>query len=184
MIHMAKHPSMSDGTRARTEVWKMPSRMPATVNTPPTTAHVVVTKWYHARRFSATMICTGDSAYENCAARARHRQALWWSLSGSTTTAIYCSDLRWRQRKGERAPRASFHEASHECTRLSMEQHANKHGVRQVGVMQRRIRANQGCRAGLHVHGTCMLAPRRRWGHRHTLAVRVHRACLPALITS
>ena len=41
--------------------------MPATVNTPPTTAQVVVRKWYHARPFSATMICTGDSAYETCA---------------------------------------------------------------------------------------------------------------------
>ena len=41
--------------------------MPATVNTPPTTAQVVVRKWYHARPFSATMICTGDSAYDTCA---------------------------------------------------------------------------------------------------------------------
>ena len=49
--------------------------MPATVNTPPTTAQVVVRKWYHARPFSATMICTGDSAYETCAASGEHEDA-------------------------------------------------------------------------------------------------------------
>ena len=51
----------------RTEVCSRPSQMPATVNTPPTTAQVVVRKWYHARPFSATMICTGDNAYETYA---------------------------------------------------------------------------------------------------------------------
>ena len=41
--------------------------MPATVNTPPTMAEVVVTKWYHGRVCSATMIWMGDRSYENCA---------------------------------------------------------------------------------------------------------------------
>lgn len=44
-----------------------PSTMPATVNTPPTMAEVVVTKWYHGRVCSATMIWMGDRSYENCA---------------------------------------------------------------------------------------------------------------------
>jgi len=113
----------------------MPSRMPATVNTPPTTAHVVVTKWYHARRFSATMICTGDSAYENCAARARrHCQARRRSLGGSTAAA---TSPRWSDSLAgiaqARVPRAAFPELSHDRMRLSIGKHATKPGVRQVG---------------------------------------------------
>ena len=61
--------------------------MPATVNTPPTTAQVVVRKWYHARPFSATMICTGDSAYETCAGpkMSRRMHTMWYEDSHSCT---------------------------------------------------------------------------------------------------
>jgi len=52
------------------------------VKTPPTIAEVVVTKWYHGRLFSATMIWMGDRSYENCAPPRVHTQRpASWPLS-------------------------------------------------------------------------------------------------------